>query len=106
MLAILSGFKIIEIKYMRLSKGSLFLFPFLYLPILIASYLRYYRNVHKHMEVPKMHKADVYKQQLYMNISPRNMLNKHTFIIFEKEKELNDVDFRYEDTIKPFEKET
>lgn len=103
-LAKLSGFKIKEIKYIRLSKGSLILFPFYYPLVLISSYLRYFINLGKHKEIPKSYKIDVYKEQLKININPKNLLNKHTFMIFEKDKELKEVDFRIDSLIKPFEK--
>jgi len=100
----LSGFRIHEIRYSRISKGSLFLFPFFYPLIFISSFLRYFRNIGKHKEVPKSLKIDVYKEQLKINLNPKHLLNKHTFIIFEKEKGLGDIDFRIEIKVKPFEK--
>lgn len=103
-LAKLSGFKIKEIKYIRLSKGSLFLYPFLYPLIFISSYLRYFRNLKKHKEIPKAYKIDIYREQLKINIDPKNLLNHHIFIVFEKEKEVKNVDFRLDSIIKPFEK--
>lgn len=98
----LSGFKIKEIKYIRLSKSSLLLFPFFYPVIFISSYLRYYRKLSKHKEISIKTKFDTYKEQLQININPKNLLNKHTFIIFEKEKYLKDVCFKTESIIKPF----
>jgi len=103
-LAKLSGFKIKEIRYLRKSKGSLFLFPFFYPLIFISSYLRYFKNIKKHKEIPKIYMKNVYTEQLKININPKNLLNKHTFMIFEKEKELKDVDFRLDNIMKPFEK--
>jgi ubiquinone/menaquinone biosynthesis C-methylase UbiE len=91
----LTGFKIKEIKYVRLSKGSLFLFPFFYPIIFISSYLRYFKNLKKNNELPKEHKIKVYKEQLAINLNPSNLINHHTFIIFEKEKDFKDVDFRF-----------
>jgi hypothetical protein len=41
---------------------------------------------------------------LKININPKHLLNKHTFILFEKEKEFKDVDFRIDSTARPFEK--
>ena len=102
-LAKLSGFEIKEIKYLRLSKSSLFLFPFFYPLIFVSSYLRYFRNIKKHKNIPKCNKTDVYKEQLKININPNNLLNHHIFIIFKKEKEMKDVDFRHDNT-KTFEK--
>ncbi|MEI7499266.1 MAG: methyltransferase domain-containing protein [Bacteroidota bacterium] len=103
-LAKLSGFKIHEIRYLRISKGSLFLFLFFYPLIFFSSYLRYLKNSGKHKEIPKSFINEVYKEQFKININPKHLLNKHTFIIFEKEKEYRDVDFRIESMIKPFEK--
>jgi ubiquinone/menaquinone biosynthesis C-methylase UbiE len=91
----LTGFKIKEIKYVRLSKGSLFLFPFFYPIIFISSYLRYFKNLKKNIDVPKEHKIKVYKEQLAINLNPSNLINHHTFIIFEKEKDYKDLDFRF-----------
>lgn len=101
-LAKLSGFKIKKIKYVRLSKGSLLLFPFFYPIIFLSSYLRYFINLNKNKNIPKSFKEVVYKEQLKINISPNNLLNKHIFIIFEKEKYLKDIDFRIESIVKPF----
>jgi len=103
-LAKLAGFKIKEIKYVRLSKGSLFLLPFFYPLILVSSYLRYFRNLVRHKEIPGAYKLEVYREQLRMNLDPRNLVNKHTFIIFEKEKDLKDVDFRMAGAMKSFDK--
>ncbi len=43
----LSGLNINTIKYVRLSKWSLFLFPFLYPLIFIHSYIRYFKNLNR-----------------------------------------------------------
>lgn len=102
----LSGFKINEIKYLRLSKESLFLFPIFYPFILFRSFLTYYRNIRKNKGVLMKIKKDVYREQLRINISPSNLLNKHTFIVFEKEKNVKDVNFRNETLVKPFDEAT
>jgi SAM-dependent methyltransferase len=101
-LAKLAGFKIKEIKFLRFSKGSIALFPILYPFILISSYLRYSRMMRKNKGIPKEILKKVYSEQVKINISPRNLLNKHIFIIFEKESEVRDLDFRFENKIKPF----
>lgn len=105
-LAKLAGFRIRENKYVRLSKGSLFLFPFFYPLIFISSVLRYYRNLRKNENIPLSHKKSVYREQLAINISPKNLLNKHTFIIFEKEKDVRELDFRLESAVRKFDKTT
>lgn len=103
-IAKLSGFRIREIKYIRLSKGSLFLFPLFYPLIFISSYLRYFRNLKKHREIPVSFKKTIYREQMNINLNPKHLLNKHTFVVFEKEKELAAVDFRIDSVVKPFEK--
>ena len=55
----LSGFKIHEIKYVRLSKGSLFLFPFIYPMILLRSFLTYYKNIKEDKNLSMNNKKDV-----------------------------------------------
>ena len=100
----LSGFKIHEIKYVRLSKGSLFLFPFFYPLILLRSFLTYYKNIRKDKNLSVDNKKDVYKEQLLININPKNLLNKHTLIVFEKEKNISEINFRNENLIKSFRK--
>ncbi|MDO9256482.1 MAG: class I SAM-dependent methyltransferase [Bacteroidales bacterium] len=103
-LAKLAGFRIKEIRYIRISKSSLFLFPFFYPFIFISSYVRYFRNLRKHKEISMQSKKDVYKEQLKINIAPRTLLNHHTFIVFEKENDLKNVYFRMESMVKPFNK--
>jgi ubiquinone/menaquinone biosynthesis C-methylase UbiE len=100
----LSGFNIKEIRYLRISKGSVVLFPFLYPLIFISSYLRYFKNLKKHKGLPTAYKVNVYKEQLKINIHPKNLLNHHIFMVFEKDKEAVDVDFRSQTIVKPFEK--
>jgi len=100
----LSGFKIHEIKYVRLSKGSLFLFPIFYPLILLRSFSTYYKNIRKDKNLSMNTKKNVYKEQLLININPRNLLSKHTLIIFEKEKNVSEINFRNENLIKSFSK--
>ena len=95
-LSLLSGLKINEVRYVRLSKGSLVLFPFLYPLILIHSYICYFRNLKKYPDVPLASKKQVFGDQLKININPNNLLNKHTFVIFEKDCELSDIYSRLE----------
>ena len=76
----LSGFKISDIKYVRLSKGSLFLFPFFYPMILLRSFSTYLINIRKHRNhTAEKSRRDVYKEQLLINIkhilSSYNTLN-------------------------------
>lgn len=101
-LGLLSGFKIKEVQYIRISKGSLIMFPFFYPFIFFSSYIRYFRNIRKNMEIPIAYKKTVYKEQLKLNLNPKNLLSRNTFIIFEKEKNTDSVDFRIESKVKEF----
>jgi len=98
----LSGFNIHEIKYVRLSKGSLFLFPFIYPLILLRSFLTYYKNLKEDKNLSMNNKKGVYKEQLLININPKNLLSKHTLIIFQKEKNVSEINLRNENLIKSF----
>ncbi len=100
----LSGFKIKEVKYVRLSKGSLFLFPLLYPFIILRSYSAYFRNLKKDKNLLVKKRKAVYKEQLRINLRPKNLLSKHTLIVFEKEKNVSDVNFSKEESIKSFDK--
>jgi SAM-dependent methyltransferase len=100
----LSGFRIKEIKYLRLSKGSIFLFPILYPLILIRSVLVYRRHLKRNKKTSIDKKINVYKEQLFININPLNLLNKHTFITFTKECDVETINFRNEEIVKKFNK--
>lgn len=101
-LARLAGFKISEVRYVRLSKGSLALFPFVYPFLLATSYWTYFKNLRRHKNIEKQKLKSVYTELLRLNIAPRHLLNKHIFVIFEKENDLDEVDFRFESVVKPF----
>ena len=105
-LARLAGFKVKEIRYIRLSRGSLILFPMLYPLILIRSLLTYHRHMRKLPKLSKAKKKQVYQEQLLININPKHLVNKHTFIVFEKEKDYDNVSFKYDEVFKAFDQET
>lgn len=90
-LARLSGFKILENRYVRLSKGSLLLMPFFYPLIVLHSLRCYYRNIRKHPNIPMSDKAGTFREQLIININPLNLINKHLFIVFQKEYSLQEL---------------
>lgn len=98
----LSGFNIKEVKYVRLSKGSLFLFPLIYPFMILRSYSAYFRNLKKDKNLPIKKRKAVYKEQLKLNLRPRNLLSKHTLIVFEKLKNISDINFKKEESIKSF----
>jgi len=102
----LAGFRIEEVFYVRMSLTSLALFPIFYPFILIRSWLTYRSNMAKNKGVPSAQKRKVYREQLRLNIHPKHLLNKHTFVIFRKETDARLVDFRQDDIIKPFDRKT
>ena len=106
MLGRLSGFNIKEIRYVRLSRASLLLLPFFYPLILLRSLLTYRSNMRKLPKLSKAKKASVYKAQLLININPKHLLNKHIFIVFEKEQAADTVNFRNQEAIKGFDTTT
>ncbi len=105
-LAKLAGFKIDEIKYIRLSKGSLLLLPFFYPIILISSYLRYRNNLKKNKEISSEFKKSVYYEQYKINTSIKNLVNHHTFIVFEKEQNFDNVKLGNKSKVVDFESMT
>jgi SAM-dependent methyltransferase len=86
-----SGFKISKINFMRLNKAALFLFPFQYPFIFLSSYYTYFKALSKNKSIDYQAKKKVYREQLKINISPGVLLDRHTFVIFEKEFEMGNV---------------
>jgi 2-polyprenyl-3-methyl-5-hydroxy-6-metoxy-1,4-benzoquinol methylase len=100
----LNGFKISKVLFTRVNKTSAFLMVFFYPFILICSYYTYYKSMKKNRQIDRQAKEDVYKEQLKLNINPRVLLDSHTFIVYEKEKEQGEVYGCLNNTIKPFDK--
>jgi SAM-dependent methyltransferase len=84
-MAKVEGFKISEIKFMRINKTSLLLFPFCYPFIWLSSYYTYFKSMKKNRAVDHETKKKVYMEQLKINISPKVLLDRHSFVVFEKE---------------------
>lgn len=84
-LAKLAGFRIAEVRYLRLSKRSLVLLPFYYPWIYVSSWLRFRRHLKKHKNMSREALMKVYGEQFRLNVSIMNLLNHHSFVIFEKE---------------------
>ena len=101
-LGLLAGFQIKEIRYVRLSKASVLWLPLLYPFIFIHSWKTYLGNTKKDKGLTKNETRKIHFEQLSINTSIKNLLNKHIFVIFEKVMDYNKVDFRNEKQIKPF----
>ena len=100
----LNGFKISKVNFMRVNKTSLFLLIIFYPFILLSSYFTYNKCRKKNKQISMELKEHVYKEQLALNISPRILVDAHTFIIYEKEKELSSIYADLNNAIKPFDK--
>lgn len=100
----LAGFKIEEVRFVRVSKESLILLPFLYPLIVANSCLRYLTNMRKNPEISKSIKRNVYLEQLKLNISIKNLINRTIFVRFKKETELYAIDFSKDSLVKAFNK--
>lgn len=105
-LAKLSGLNISEVKYLRISKGSLFFLPFLYPWIYLSSLLRYRQNLKKHSEISHEILNEVYGEQFRLNVSIKNLVNHHTFVVFEKTHNSRELSFRQKDLQRNFESQT
>ena len=60
-LAKIAGFRVNEIKYIRLSRESLLLFPLLYPFIVVRSLMSYMKHMNKHNDIPREVKRKVYR---------------------------------------------
>lgn len=98
----LCGLKIDSIEYVRVSKGSALLFPFLYPLIFLYASMMYRKHMRKDKGVDCEAKKAVYGEQFKINVDPRNLLNRHTFIVFKKEAQSTNVDFRNDQIVKRF----
>jgi ubiquinone/menaquinone biosynthesis C-methylase UbiE len=98
----LAGFKIKEIRFVRKSKGSIFLLPLFYPFILIRSYKAYYGSLKRNENISLARKKEVYGEQLKININYKNLINRHIFIIFEKESDGKNRNYKIDEMVKPF----
>lgn len=93
-IAKLTGFKISRINFMRVNKTSLFLFPFYYPFILFSSWFTYFKLIRKSSPGERASRKKVYEEQVKINTNSRVLLDTHSFVVFEKE---NDPDEIYHD---------
>ncbi len=100
----LTGFKISRTVFMRYNKTSVFLMLLFYPFILFTSYYTYYKSMKKNKHINSKAKEDVYREQLELNTSIKILTDAHTFIIYEKEKELKNIYTDLNNTTKPFDK--
>lgn len=85
-LALIAGFKSIEIRRTDLSRSSAALMPIFYPLILLTSLRAVYRDWNKSPDDPEL-RARYRKEkleQLKLNINPRNLTNKHFIAVLRK----------------------
>ncbi len=92
-LAKLSGFKLSRINFVRINKMALILFPFWYPFIFLSSWYTYSKAMRGRKSVAYDDKRKTFREQLDINLSPKVLLDRHTFVVFEKEY---DADRTYE----------
>lgn len=102
----LTGFKINQLIFSRVNKTSVFLMFLFYPFILLSSYFTYYKSMKKNKQISKQAKENVYKEQLKLNTSLKVLLDSHTFIVYEKEKELKNIYDDLNNISRPFDKIT
>jgi len=90
-LAKLSGFRIKHIEKTRKTSASTFLLVFWYPWILLSSYMAYRKNIRKHKGVDPAFQKSVYREIYKLNINFRILVDSHLFVVFEKEKECDEV---------------
>jgi hypothetical protein len=64
--------------------------------MVVSSYLRYFKQIKKYSKKARVRIQSVYKEQLAINLNPKHLLDKHTFIVFEKEAHLSELLFQSE----------
>jgi ubiquinone/menaquinone biosynthesis C-methylase UbiE len=86
-----TGFKISRINFIRLNKMALFLFPIQYPVIFLSAWCTYFKAMKKNKSIDYAARKKVYREQLQINLSANVLLDRHSFVIFEKEFESNHV---------------
>jgi SAM-dependent methyltransferase len=80
-----AGFKISKINFMRINKTSLFLLPFNYPFIFLSSWYTYYKLLRKSRPEEREARKKIYREQLRINLDLKVLLDTHSFVVFEKE---------------------
>ena len=98
----LTGFKIDKVVFNRVNKTSVALMFLFYPFIFISSWFTYYKSMKRNPQIRKEAKENVYKEQLELNTSMKILVDAHTFIVYEKEKELQRIYTDLNNISRPF----
>jgi 2-polyprenyl-3-methyl-5-hydroxy-6-metoxy-1,4-benzoquinol methylase len=91
LLAKLSGFEIKRIIFTYPKTTSLFLLPFTYPFIWLASWLTYRKSIRESSSAPMALRQQVYREIMQLNTSAKILVDKYLFVEFEKEAPLETV---------------
>lgn len=86
-----TGFRISKINFMRVNKTSLFLLPFNYPFIFLSSWFTYWKLLRKSKPEEKEARRKIYREQVKINLDLKVLLDTHSFIVLQKEKEPDEI---------------
>ncbi len=91
LLAKLSGFRIRQFIFTTASSTSLVLLPFAYPLIRLTNWWTYRNNVRRDHQIPGSHFETLYRELMQLNANVRLLIDKHLFVEFEREADLETV---------------
>lgn len=86
-----TGFRLSKINYMRVNKTSLFLLPFYYPFIWFSSWFTYRKLLKKSRPEERAAREKIYREQVALNLDLKVLLDTHSFVVFTKEKEPDEI---------------
>jgi ubiquinone/menaquinone biosynthesis C-methylase UbiE len=87
----LSGFKIRKVHFTRAKSTSILLLPLFYPFIVLFNVLAFRKSLKKTPPELREEKRKIYKEQLSLNLSIKNLIASHIVIEFEKEMDYDKV---------------
>ncbi len=91
LLAKLSGFRIKQFIFTKTSSTSAILLPFAYPFILLTNFWTYRNRVRRDHSIPGSSYEALYRELMALNRNVRLLIDRHLFVEFEKEAELDAV---------------
>lgn len=89
LLAKLSGFRIRNFIFTQASQTSVVLLPFAYPLLQLTNWWTYRNYVRRSRKIPGSPREGVYRELMSLNTNVRLLIDKHLFVEFEKEADLN-----------------
>lgn len=88
LLARLSGFRIKQLIFTKVSSTSLVLLPFAYPLILLTNWWTYRNRVRRDHSIPGSAHEALYRELMQLNGNIRLLIDRHLFVEFQKEADL------------------